>query len=92
MELLKVYHQPGFFEALRAEEHDRGIVITFIVPGFIGTQITAHALTGSGGSFGRVLPIYRTAMRPDVCARKILRAVAQAAVGVTAKSGVSVDA
>lgn len=66
----------GFFESLRAEEHGRGIVITFIVPGFIDTHITAHALTGSGGSFGRVLPVYRTAMRPDACARKILRAVA----------------
>lgn len=67
----------GFFESLRAEEHDRGIVVTFIVPGFIKTDITAHALTGSGGSFGRVLPIYRYAMGPDECARRILRAVAR---------------
>ena len=65
----------GFFESLRAEEHERGIVVTFIVPGFIKTDITAHALTGSGGSFGRVLPIYRNAMGPDECARRILRAV-----------------
>jgi short-subunit dehydrogenase len=67
----------GFFESLRAEEHDRGIVVTFIVPGFIRTDITAHALTGSGASFGRVLPIYRHAMDPDECARRILRAVAR---------------
>ncbi len=67
----------GFFESLRAEEHDRGIVITIVVPGFIKTDITAHALTGSGGSFGRVLPIYRNAMGPDECARRILRAVAR---------------
>jgi short-subunit dehydrogenase len=67
----------GFFESLRAEEHDRGLVVTFIVPGFIRTDITAHALTGSGGSFGRVLPIYRHAMDPDECARRILRAVAR---------------
>ena len=67
----------GFFESLRAEEHDRGIVVTFIVPGFIKTEITAHALTGSGGSFGRVLGIYRNAMGPDECARRILRAVAR---------------
>jgi len=65
----------GFFESLRAEEHDRGIVVTVIVPGFIKTDITAHALTGSGGSFGRVLPLYRHAMDPDECARRILRAV-----------------
>jgi dehydrogenase/reductase SDR family protein 7B len=67
----------GFFESLRAEEHDRGIVVTFIVPGFIRTDITAHALTGSGGTFGRVLPIYRHAMDPDACAARILRAVAR---------------
>jgi short-subunit dehydrogenase len=67
----------GFFESLRAEEHDQGIVVTFIVPGFIRTEITAHALTGSGDSFGRVLPIYRHAMDPERCARRILRAVAR---------------
>lgn len=66
----------GFFESLRAEEYDRGIVVTFIVPGFIKTDITAHALTGSGDKFGRVLPIFRHAMGPDECARRILRAVA----------------
>jgi short-subunit dehydrogenase len=67
----------GFFESLRAEEHDRGIAVTMIVPGFIKTDITAHALTGSGGSFGRVLSIYHHAMGPDECARRILRAVAR---------------
>lgn len=67
----------GFFESLRAEEHDRGIIVTMIVPGFIKTEITAHALTGSGGSFGRVLGIYRTAMTPEECAHRILGAVAK---------------
>jgi short-subunit dehydrogenase len=67
----------GFFESLRAEEHDQGIVITIVVTGFIKTDITAHALTGSGGSFGRVLPLYRHAMSPDECARRILLAVAR---------------
>ncbi|HKC47047.1 MAG TPA: SDR family oxidoreductase [Gemmatimonadales bacterium] len=67
----------GFFESLRAEEHGRGIVVTLVVPGFIKTDITAHAVTGSGGSFGRVLPIFRTAMEPEECARRILPAVAR---------------
>lgn len=67
----------GFFESLEAEEHGRGIAVTFVIPGFIRTEITAHALTGTGGSFGRVLGIYRKAMTPDVCARKILGAVAR---------------
>jgi short-subunit dehydrogenase len=67
----------GFFESLLAEEHDHGIAITFVVPGFIRTDITAHALTGSGSSFGRVLPIFGQAMEPDECARRILRGVAR---------------
>jgi dehydrogenase/reductase SDR family protein 7B len=67
----------GYFESLRAEEHDRGIVVTFIIPGFIRTDITAHALTGSGGQYGKVLEIYRHAMDPDRCAGQILRAVAR---------------
>lgn len=66
----------GYFESLRAEEHDRGIVVTFIVPGFIRTEITAHAFTGTGGRYGKVLPIYHRAMTPERCARRILRAVA----------------
>lgn len=67
----------GFFESLRAEEHDRGIVVTLVVPGFIKTDITAHALTGSGACFGRVLSIYHNAMTADECARQILPAVAR---------------
>ena len=47
------------------------------MPGFIRTEITAHALTGDGGRFGRVLSIYHTAMEADECARRILRAVAR---------------
>ncbi|HSB56164.1 MAG TPA: SDR family NAD(P)-dependent oxidoreductase, partial [Gemmatimonadales bacterium] len=66
----------GYFESLRAEEHDRGIVVTLIVPGFIRTDITAHAFTGTGGRYGKVLQIYRHAMTPERCARRILRAVA----------------
>jgi dehydrogenase/reductase SDR family protein 7B len=66
----------GFFESLRAEEHDRGIVVTMVIPGFVKTDITAHALTGSGDSFGRVLPIYHNAMSADECARQMLPAIA----------------
>lgn len=67
----------GFFESLRAEEHDRGIAVTFVVPGFINTDITANAMTGHGGRYGRVLPIFRRAMEPRECARRILVAVAR---------------
>lgn len=67
----------GFFDTLRGEEREHGITITIIIPGFIRTEITAHALTGAGRPFGRVLLLYREAMPPEECARRILRAVAQ---------------
>ena len=59
-----------------AEEHNRGIVVTLVIPGFIKTDITAHALTGSGDSFGRVLSVYDDAMSADECAQHIMRAAA----------------
>jgi short-subunit dehydrogenase len=51
--------------------------VTLIVAGFIRTDITAHALTGTGGRYGKVLGIYRRAMDPDRCARRILHAIAR---------------
>lgn len=66
----------GFFESLRAEEHERGISVTMIVAGFIRTGIIANAITGSGAAFGRNLAIYDRAMSAEECARQILVAAA----------------
>jgi NAD(P)-dependent dehydrogenase (short-subunit alcohol dehydrogenase family) len=43
----------GFFETLRGEEREHGIRVTILIPGFVRTEITANALTGSGERFGR---------------------------------------
>lgn len=67
----------GYFETLRGEEREHGITVTIVIPGFIRTEITAHALTGTGQPFGKVLPMYREAMTADRCAARILRAVAR---------------
>lgn len=67
----------GFFETLRGEEREHGIRVTILIPGFVRTEITANALTGSGERFGRVLPIYRTGMPPEVFAARALNAVAR---------------
>jgi short-subunit dehydrogenase len=67
----------GYFDTLRGEERDRGIAVTIVIPGFIRTEITAHALTGTGERFGRVLPLYHEAMTAEECADRILRAVAR---------------
>ena len=66
----------GFFESLVAEVHSDNIQVTMAIPGFIQTDITKHALTGEGTRYGRVLSMYQRAMPPEVCARRVLRAVA----------------
>jgi dehydrogenase/reductase SDR family protein 7B len=78
--LLSAYAAPkhalyGFFESLRAEEHAAGIRVTMVVPGFIRTAITEHALTGTGERYGRMLQVQAEGMTPERCAERILRAV-----------------
>ncbi len=65
----------GFYETLRSETYEQGILITIIVPGIIKTTITANAVTGSGDNFGRVENAYKTAYPVDKAARKIIRAI-----------------
>jgi long-chain acyl-CoA synthetase len=65
----------GFFETLRGEEREHGIAVTMVIPGFIRTEITAHALTGTGERYGKVLAIYRHAMTAEQCAARTLRAI-----------------
>lgn len=67
----------GFFESLRAEVHADNIQITMVIPGFIRTPITAHALTGGGGSYGKTLEVHEKGMDPHECAARILTAVAR---------------
>jgi short-subunit dehydrogenase len=66
----------GFFESLRAEVQASGIRITMVVPGFIRTAITAHALTGSGEEYGKILSLHERAMPAEECAARILSGAA----------------
>ena len=80
--LLSAYAAPkhalhGFFESLRAEVYDDGIQVTIVVPGFIHTPITEHALTGSGARYGKMLQVHAEGMDADRCAARIIRAVAR---------------
>ena len=65
----------GFFECLRSETVEQGILITIIVPGMIKTAITAHAITGTGGTVGRIDKTFETAYPVDKAAQKIVRAI-----------------
>ena len=67
----------GAFESLRAEVQAQGVRVTMVVPGIIRTPILERALTGSGAQYGKTPPEYARGMDPDVCAMRILRAVAR---------------
>lgn len=65
----------GFFEALAAEEHDAGIRVTMVCPGFIRTEVTLHALTADGSAQGTMDDAQEHGMAPEECARQIVRAI-----------------
>ncbi len=65
----------GFFDALRAEVHDAGVRVTVVCPGFVRTAISIHALQADGTPHGAMDAAQQHGLAPDVCARKILRAV-----------------
>jgi short-subunit dehydrogenase len=65
----------GFCDALRPEVAGQGIAVTVVVPGFVRTEISRHALTGGGRPHGRMDPLQERGISPEACARDILRAI-----------------
>lgn len=65
----------GFFESLRAEEHDAGVGVTMAMPGFIRTPLPMTALTGDGSPQGHMDRAQLEGMAPEDCAERIVRAV-----------------
>lgn len=63
----------GFYDALRGEVAHRGIQVSTIVPGYIQTNISIHALKGDGSSFGYVDKEIAGGMDVDRCAAVILK-------------------
>lgn len=65
----------GFYETLRSELIDSGINITILVPGIIKTDITAHAVVGSGESYGQIQQAFRNAYPVDKAVSKMIKAI-----------------
>jgi short-subunit dehydrogenase len=65
----------GFFESLAAEEHDAGVGVTMVCPGFIRTELSYRALTGDGSPQGTLDRAQAAGMSADECARRMVRAV-----------------
>ena len=63
----------GFFDALRGEVAHTGITVHTIVPGYIRTNISVHALEGDGSEMGYMDKAIANGMDADHCARVVLK-------------------
>ena len=67
----------GFFDSLRAENHKNNLKVTLICPGFINTNISKNALTGSGKPQGIMDTATGNGMSAQSCALLMLKAIAK---------------
>lgn len=67
----------GFYDSMRLEMEQHGMVITLILPGFIRTDISKHAVDGSGQLTGEMDPNQAGGISPEECAKRILKGVAK---------------
>jgi len=65
----------GFFDALRLEHEDDNIGVTLVCPGFIRTNISHNALTGTGAAQQTMDNAQENGMSPNECAQRIIRAI-----------------
>ncbi|QOI95993.1 MAG: SDR family oxidoreductase [Flammeovirgaceae bacterium] len=67
----------GFFDSLRAElwRESKNIHVTLVCPGWIRTNITLNALTGDGSALNKMDTTTDRGMKPDVFAKKMVRAI-----------------
>jgi short-subunit dehydrogenase len=57
--------------------YEAHVKVTLVCPGFVRTNVSINALTGSGASLGTMDDATDKGMAPEYLARKILRAVEQ---------------
>ena len=65
----------GYFDCLRYELAQDGVDVTLAVPGYVQTQISVNALTGTGEPLGEMRKATAEGIDSDVCARRIVNAV-----------------
>ena len=63
----------GFFDSLKAENISCKLDVSFILPGFINTEITAKGLCGNGRPYGMVETSHRLGMSANQCANGIIK-------------------
>jgi short-subunit dehydrogenase len=65
----------GFFDSLRAECYADGLKVLIVCPGFIQTNVSINALTGSGKALGEMDPATAAGLTASEAARQIIEAI-----------------
>lgn len=65
----------GFFDSLRAEVHAQGIRVTTILPGYIKTNISIHAMNEHGEKYGKMDPNQAKGLDVNKTAQAIVGAI-----------------
>lgn len=65
----------GFFDSLRAEVYNDGIQILLVCPGFIQTNVSKNALTGTGTALGTMDNATANGLTATECASQIVKAI-----------------
>lgn len=65
----------GWFESLREELLGSGVELTFIVPGWVRTEISENALEADGRPHGGMDPGQQKGISPEECARRSMPAI-----------------
>jgi len=65
----------GFFDSLRAEVYEDGVKVLLVCPGFIQTNVSKNALTGSGEALGTMDAATAQGLSATACAQGIVRAM-----------------
>lgn len=78
----------GFFDSLRAESTDQNIQVSLFLPGYVKTNVSQSALTGTGDSHNILDEGQAKAISPDEAAEKVLPKLAKGQFEIYVGSGV----
>ena len=66
----------GFFDSLRAENHQHNIVVTLVCPGFVNTNVSMNALTADGTPQQTMDKATANGIAPERFAKLMVKAIA----------------
>lgn len=65
----------GFYDSLRAENHQNNIAVTLVCPGFVNTNVSKNALTGDGTPQQKMDIATQNGIQPERFAKLMVKAI-----------------